>query len=153
MLFYYIKEILTTLLPLRIILPSRRLFSSFVSSTSSRTRFIYSSYPKSLPSICLPSFKRSSSFWFTAFSRTSNGKDMAEGKENTLFKTIPYLLESIVKLLRITTDFKTRVPKQCPGLYDFGINPRIAPSKCIPIHWIRLHVPYNCCGPRITKYR
>ncbi len=84
---------LTTLLPLRIILPSLRLVSSLVSSTSSSTRFIYSSYPNSLPSICLPSFRRRSNFWFTAFSRTSNGKDMAEGKENTLFKTIPYLLK------------------------------------------------------------
>ena len=77
---------LTTLLPLRIILPSLRLFSSLVSSTSSSTRFIYSSYPSSLPSICLPSFRRSSNFWFTAVSRTSNGKDMAEGKENTFLK-------------------------------------------------------------------
>ncbi len=97
MLFYYIKEILTTLLPLRIILPSRRFVSSLVSSTSSSTRFMYSSYPNSLPSICLPSFKRRSNFWFTAFSRTSNGKDMAEGKENTLFKTIPYRLGERVR--------------------------------------------------------
>jgi len=123
MLFYYIKEILTTLLPLRIILPSRRLVSSLVSSTSSSTRFIYSSYPKSLPSMCLPSFKRSSNFWFTAFSRTSNGKDMAEGKENTLFKTIPYVLEKKVRLQWIAADFKTGIPKQYPGLHDLRINP------------------------------
>ena len=123
MLFDYIKEILTTLLPLRIILPSRRLVSSLDSSTSSSTRFMYSSYPKSLPSMCLPSFKRSSNFWFTAFSRTSNGKDMAEGKENTLFKTIPYVLEKKVKLQWIAADLKTGVPKQCPGLHDLCINP------------------------------
>ena len=39
----YFREILTTLFPLKIIVPRRRLASSAVSSTSSRTMFIYSS--------------------------------------------------------------------------------------------------------------
>jgi hypothetical protein len=114
MLFDYIKEMLTTLLPLRIILPSRRFFSSLVSSTSSSTRFMYSSYPNSLPSICLPSFKRRSNFWFTAFSRTSNGKDMGGGKENTLFKTIPYTKENERNITEVDHRFEGLDPRTAP---------------------------------------
>ena len=131
MLFYYTKEILTTLLPLRIILPRRRLVSSLDSSTSSSTRFMYSSYPNSLPSMCRPSFNKRSNFWFTAFSRTSNGKDIGQGKDDVFLKLFPSPLEEKEKVTGV----------DIPRCEDSGL--RAAPTLVPSLHrwhslWLRV---------------
>lgn len=125
--FRYTKEMLTTLLPRRMILPSLRLVSSLVSSTSSSTRFMYSSYPKSLPSMCRPSFNKRSNFWFTAFSRTSNGRDMPQGKDDGFLKLFPWLLEE-----------KGKVTGAGSLQYEDS-GPRATPSLESPLHQSRSH--------------